>query len=171
MTKFLLGFVFFSLQAGAELMTVPFVDLGKYAGTWYQIARNPVFFENGCVCSRQVLSPNEGGSIGVYNTCNDQTPSGTLEEIRGTAVVDNPGSNSKLTVDFGLPFKGSYWVIGLDEDYRYAVVSEPRKSVLYILSKTPSLESALYDEALSLAQAQVDTSRLTKTLQEGCQYP
>jgi apolipoprotein D and lipocalin family protein len=171
MAKILLGLMLFSVQGIAELMTVPYVDLGKYAGTWYQIARNPVFFENGCVCSRQVLSPNPDGSIGVYNSCNDQTVSGPLEEIRGTAEVDNPGTNSKLTVDFGLPFKGTYWVIGLDSDYRYAVVSEPRKSVLYILSKTPSLDPVLYDEALALAAAQLDTSRLTRTLQEGCQYP
>lgn len=158
------------LAAQAEVKTVDYVDPSRYVGTWYQIARNPVFFENGCVCSRQVLTPTDVG-VSVYNTCNRQTVTGPLLEIRGTATIDDPTSNSRLTVDFGLPKKGQYWIIGLDHDYRFAVVSDSTGDVLYVLSKTPTLSDELYNQAVALAAAQVRVDRLTKTLQEGCSYP
>jgi apolipoprotein D and lipocalin family protein len=160
-----------SLPAAAELKTVPFVDPALYGGTWYQIARNPHPFEVGCVCARQVLTVNGLNDIGVYNSCNKNTPTGPLMEIRGVASVDNPGSNSQLTVDLGLPRKGQYWIIALADDYSWAVVSEPSLQTLYVLSKTPTLPEADYKEAVLQAATQLDTSRLSKTLQEGCSYP
>ncbi len=165
--------IFIATQAvqGAALQTVPYVDPAQYLGTWYQIARNPLFFERGCVCSRQVLSAEASGQIGIYNTCNDQTPTGRLQEILGTAVNDDPATNARFTVDFGLPNKGQYWIIALDPQYRYAVVSDPSLKSLYILSKTPDLAAGLYDEAVKQAAAQVNTSQLQKTLQMGCNYP
>lgn len=160
-----------SLPATAELKTVPYVDPALYGGTWYQIARNPHPFETGCVCARQVLTVNGLNDIGVYNSCNMNTPDGRLMEIRGVASVDNPGSNSQLTVDFGFPRKGQYWIIALADDYSWAVVSEPSLQTLYVLSKTPTLPEAAYQEAVRQAATQLDTSRLSKTSQEGCSYP
>ena len=154
--------------AQSEVKTVEFVELSRYAGTWYQIARNPIIFEWGCECSRQVLTPKDNGLIDVYNTCNFRSPQGYMREIRGTARVVDASSNAKLEVDFGLPWKGDYWVIALDPDYRWAVVTDARKWSLYVLSKTPSLEPELYQEALRQASQQVDTSRLYMTTQEGC---
>lgn len=153
------------------LETVPFVDPTQYLGTWYQIARNPHPFEAGCVCARQVLSLNSPTEISVYNSCNDMTATGPIREIRGTATIDDPATNARLTVDFGLPFKGQYWIVGLDAHYRYAVVSEPSLKTLYVLSKTPTLDPALYDEAVRTAALQLDTSKLQLTPQAGCNYP
>ncbi len=158
-------------QLQDELETVPYVNLGRYVGTWYQIARNPIFFETGCVCSRQVLTPQENGTVSVYNTCNDRTPAGELKEIRGTAEVADPVSNAKLIVDFNLPFKGDYWIIGLDRDYTWAVVSDPKRQVLYVLSKTPTLAEEDYSKAVQSVSKKIDTTKLTKTLQQGCSYP
>ena len=160
-----------SLPAAAELKTVPYVDPALYGGTWYQIARNPHPFETGCVCARQVLTVNALNDIGVYNSCSRNTPDGPLLEIRGVASVDNPGSNSQLSVDFGFPRKGQYWIIALASDYSWAVVSEPSLQTLYVLSKTPTLPEADYAEAVRQAATQLDISRLSKTLQEGCSYP
>lgn len=156
---------------GEGLRTVPFVEVSRYLGAWYQIARNPLPFEQGCVCSRQVLSARPDGRVGVYNSCNNQSASGPLREIRGFAINDDPSSNARFTVDFGLPRLGQYWIIGLDADYRYAVVSDPSKSSLYILSKTPTLTPELYASALAEAAAQVETSSLQMTDQNGCAYP
>ena len=165
-------FALLSQMAFAEMTTVPYVDVNRYLGTWYQIARKPIFFENGCVCSRQVLSLQQDGTIGVYNSCRNETVDGDLRDIRGFATVDNPGENSRLTVDFGLPFKGRYWIIGLDTvNYAYAVVSDPNENTLYILSKTPQLESELYSAAVAAAALVTDTSRLELTTQAGCSYP
>lgn len=168
---FFIAFSFFSKPLQAELITVSYVDVPRYLGSWYQIARNPLTFEGDCACSRQVLSPGEEGKINVYNSCNDKTIDGPIREIRGFATSDDPVSNAKLTVDFNLPFKGKYWIIGLDHDYRYAVVSDPSKASLYILSKTPTLHAELYQKALDEAALQVDTDKLVKTQQVGCSYP
>lgn len=166
------GLMFLSATAwGESLSTVPFVEVSRYLGAWYQIARNPLPFENGCVCSRQVLSARPDGRVGVYNSCNDQSATGPLREIRGFAINDDPATNARFTVDFGLPRLGQYWIIGLDTDYRYAVVSDPSKTSLYILSKTPTLAPDLYAAALAEAAAQVDTSALLLTEQSGCSYP
>lgn len=133
--------------------------------------KKSTFFENGCVCSRQVLTPAEDGRIAVYNSCNNQTLAGPLREIHGFATNDEPASNSKFTVDFNLPKKGAYWIIGLDSKYRYAVVSDPSLTSLYILSKTPTLASDLYQEAVEKAAEQIDVSKLAITEQIGCVYP
>ena len=74
-------------------------------------------------------------------------------------------------MDFGLPQTGQYWVIGLDPHYRFAVVSDPSRRSLYILSKTPALDSRFYNEALRQASQQVSTAGLVMTVQNGCKYP
>jgi apolipoprotein D and lipocalin family protein len=164
--------IFISTSASAaDLQTVPYVDVAQYAGTWYQIARNPLFFEGNCFCARQVLAPLSEGVVSVYNSCNQNSLNGTLQEIRGTATDENPGVNSQFLVDFNLPHKGQYWIIGLASDYRYAVVSDPSQKSLYILSKTPTLSEDDYKTAVGLAAQQMDVSKLVVTQQVGCQYP
>lgn len=161
-----------SFQAkAADLQTVPYVDVQRYVGSWFNIARNPLPFEDGCVCSLQKLSIATDGIVNVTNTCNDKSVDGPARSIVGTATNDDPKTNARFTVDFGLPKKGQYWIIGLDSEYRFAVVSEPTRRALYILSKTPQLAPDLYDEALRLAASQVSTDKLVKTQQAGCKYP
>lgn len=159
----------FSQKSFAQLRTVPYVEVDRYLGTWYQIARNPLIFEGNCICSRQVLSLVTD-RVDVYNSCNEPT-TGELREIRGFATNNDANTNAQFTVDFGLPRKGQYWIIGLDHDYRYAVVSDPSKLSLYILSKTPTLDQELYEEAVAIAAEQLDVSRLVMTPQMGCAYP
>jgi len=159
----------FAQPARAQLRTVPYVEVERYLGTWYQIARNPLIFEGNCICSRQVLSLGQG-RVDVYNSCNEPT-TGALREIRGFATNNDPSSNAQFTVDFGLPQTGQYWIIGLDVDYRFAVVSDPSLRSLYILSKTPALAPELYEEAVALAAEQMDVSKLQLTPQAGCAYP
>jgi apolipoprotein D and lipocalin family protein len=157
--------------ASASIQTVAHVDVSRYATTWYKIAGNPLFFEANCVCAIQKFSPGQNGAVNVTNSCNMTTPAGELRSISGTATSEDPSTNARFSVDFGLPQKGEYWIIGLDSDYRYAVVSDPSEKSLYILSSTPTLDPALYNEALMIAQKQVDTSKLQMTLQTGCTYP
>ncbi len=170
----LLSFFIFGLyfmnSAQAQLQTVPYVELSKYAGTWYQISHKPLIFEGKCICSRQVLSGLEDGTVGVYNTCNDPT-TGELRSISGVATNNDPSTNAQFTVDFGLPHTGQYWIIGLGDNYEYAVVSDPSLLSLYILSKTPQLSPELYAEAVEKAQRQVDVSKLRVTEQRNCEYP
>lgn len=157
--------------ANAELKTVPYVDVSRYLGDWYQISRNLLPFEGDCYCARQRLTLRDDGNVGVYNSCNDGSVNGPVRDISGFATNDDPATNAKFTVDFNLPQKGKYWVIGLADDYSYAIVSDPSMRSLYILSKTPSLSAALYEEAVKKAAEQVDTSKLLPTVHEGCTYP
>ena len=159
--------------ASAQITTVPSIDVTQYLGTWYQAAHNPLAFEGGeCACSQQKLAATATpGMITVFNSCNDKTPTGPVRSISGTATSDDPVSNSKFTVDFGLPKKGEYWIIGVDATYRYAVVTDSRGASLYILSKTTTLDPVLYVEAVALAAKQVDVTKLVLTNQVGCSYP
>jgi apolipoprotein D and lipocalin family protein len=160
----------FSVRAEASIHTVAQVDLGEYAGTWYEIARNPIIFEPSCACARQVLTPAANGAIDVYNSCDNHRVGGKLVEIRGTAKsADSTGA--RLEVSFGFPWKGDYWVIALDSQYRYAVVTDRFGYSLYILSRTPELDPALHEEALQAAKRQVSIKRLKTTPQDGCTYP
>lgn len=154
-----------------EMKSVESVDLSRYAGTWYQIARKPVIFEAGCVCSRQVLTPAADGRIEVYNTCNFRKLDGSVRDISGFASVVEGTGNAQLKVDFGLPWKGDYWIIALDPEYRYAVVSDPARRSLYVLSKTPELSDDLYEQAVASVADQVEVAKLKKTPQAGCTYP
>ena len=155
----------------SSIETVPQVDVAKYIGRWFQIARNPLPFEGDCACSQQTLTPTSTpGTVAVHNSCNDKTPLGPLREIRGTASVID-ATNSKLTVDFGFPRKGEYWIIALGANYEYAVVTDSMGMSLYILSKTPQLDPQLEAEARAAAARQVDTSKLLTTDQHQCSYP
>jgi apolipoprotein D and lipocalin family protein len=163
-----------SSVAKAEIQTVPYVDVAQYLGDWYQIAHIPLIFEGGnCACARQRLTPSSSaGVINVFNSCNTGDASGALRTITGTASDDDKNTNAKFTVSFeGVPFKGSYWIIGIDSMYRYAVVSDKGGDALYILSKTPTLDKNLYDEAVAIGAKQVDISSLAVTDQTNCTYP
>jgi apolipoprotein D and lipocalin family protein len=160
----------FSVLAFANLETVDFVDPARYVGNWYQVAGNPMPFEpKNCECALQSLSLSDRG-IEVLNTCQAGGVGGPVNSIRGVARPED-STNAKLEVDFGLPRKGKYWVIGLDPDYRWAVVSDPSKYSLYILSKTPELPEELFNQALEVAKKQLDLSRLRKNIHTGCSYP
>ncbi|NLI45717.1 MAG: lipocalin family protein [Acidobacteria bacterium] len=123
------------------------VDLTRYAGTWYEIARYPNFFQKQCAggtTATYELRPD--GKITVINRCREQD--GDTSEARGKAWVVDRATNAKLKVQFFWPFSGAYWVIELDPDYRWAVVGHPDRKYLWILSRTPALEPAVYDDIL-----------------------
>lgn len=160
----------FGSRAFGEIKTVDKVDLAKFAGTWYRISANQIIFEPKCACARQVLTPTADGKVAAHNSCNEEFVSGKLTEVRGTAMpVD--ASGSKLAVDFGFPWKGDYWIIALDASYRYAVVTDRFGYSLYVMSRAPTLESELYDEAVLEASSQVNTKNLVMQTQRDCRYP
>lgn len=162
----------FGVSQANELETVASIDAGRFLGRWYQQSRNPLPFEPlDCFCAQQTLGVNADGTISVFNSCNKDSVRGPVLGILGFATIDNPGFNTKFSVDFGFPKKGQYWIIGVDQDYRWAVISEPSKASLYILSKTPVLAPELYQAALASAASQVTTEKLRPTVHESCQYP
>ncbi|MEV0939514.1 lipocalin family protein [Micromonospora wenchangensis] len=130
------------------LTPVADVDVERYAGDWYQVAAIPAIFEIQCyknVTARYDVQPD--GTIGVRNAC--RTIVGTTSTVTGRARSENPPADSALTVSF-LKLGGrwiylggpNYVVIGLDPDYRWAVVGDPDRSSGFVLSREPALTGA-----------------------------
>jgi apolipoprotein D and lipocalin family protein len=158
-----------AVKAAAEtrpLEVVPRVDIGRYLGTWYEIATIPQRFQKGCVGVSAHYSLREDGAIDVFNVCRKGTLDGKEKSIRGKAWIVDRTTNAKLKVRFFWPFTGAYWVIELDRDYQWAVVGHPDRTYYWILSRTPQMDAGLYDELIRRAAAKgYDTSKIKKTLQ------
>jgi apolipoprotein D and lipocalin family protein len=148
------------------LETVPRVDLQRYLGTWYEIATIPQSFQRGCVGTTATYSLRDDGVINVVNRCRIGTLAGEEKVATGRARVVDKSSNSKLEVSFFGPFWGEYWIIELEPDYRYAVVGHPSRDSLWILSRTPTMDEAQYDQIVSrLKGAGYAVERLVRTPQ------
>ena len=153
-------------QVEPPLKVVSFVDLKRYMGTWYEIARYPHRFQEGCVGSSANYSLRDDGKVNVLNQCYKGNLDGKLIKAHGKAWVVDPATNAKLKVSFFWPFSGHYWIIDLGENYEYAVVGHPDRSYLWILSRTPEMDDQLYNDIVGKLQMQsYDTSKLIRTLQ------
>ena len=141
------------------LPTVEKVELDKYLGVWYEVARKPMFFERKCAFNvTATYTLNENGNIVVDNKCADQD--GDLQQSLGEAFVVNAPFNSKLKVSFlhegvrWIPVgRGDYWILKLDEDYQTVLVGEPRRKYLWVLSSIPNPKKAIIHEYLNYAKS------------------
>ncbi len=149
----------------ASLQTTSFVDLGRYVGTWYEIARFPNRFQRNCIGDVTAeYTRRSDGKIAVVNTC--KKSNGALSQARGTAKIADSATNSKLKVTFFWPFYGDYWILDFAPDYSYAIIGEPKRKYLWILSRTPIMDSALYEKLLQrIAAMGYDPKKLVKTPQ------
>ena len=116
------------------------VDLDRYAGKWYEIARFPNWFEEGCagVTAEYAIRPD--GRVDVVNTCREGGLDGPVEVATGIARATDD-TNAKLAVKFvqWLPFEGDYWVLHLDADYQTVAVGNPGGTTGWILARTPEI--------------------------------
>jgi apolipoprotein D and lipocalin family protein len=151
----------------APLEVVPEVELDRYLGRWYEIASFPHRFQKGCVATTATYTQKSDSEIRVENACRDGSFDGELRQIEGVAWVTDPASsNAKLRVQFFWPFSGDYWIIERDPNYRYAVVGHPSRDYLWILSRTPTIDSAIYQDLLERIEDHgFDPARLRLTPQ------
>jgi apolipoprotein D and lipocalin family protein len=150
------------------LEVVGSVDLDRYLGTWYEIASYPAWFQRGCTAVTAQYSRPDDGYIRVVNSCRKGSLDGRLKQATGRAKVVDHTTNAKLKVSFFGPFWGDYWILDLDPEYRWAVVGVPSRKYLWILSRTPVMDNALYQEIVSRLHAKgYDKERLVRTLQPG----
>jgi apolipoprotein D and lipocalin family protein len=156
--------------SGASLATVPKVDLDRYAGRWYELARMPNWFQRNCaadVTAEYARQPD--GNVSVVNSC--RRADGAVDRVEGTARIVDPATNAKLEVAFApealrwIPAVwGNYWVIELAPDYRYAIVGEPSRTYLWVLSRTPTLDDATWTSIdARIAAAGYDRAKVTRT--------
>jgi apolipoprotein D and lipocalin family protein len=169
--------LFAALMAKAErkerepLRVVPSVDLPRYAGLWYEVARLPNRFEEKCAGDVTAeYTPLEGGRLKVVNRCRKRD--GEMTGAAGEAKpADRKGANSRLKVRFApaflsfLPFVwGDYQIIALAADYSYAVVGAPDRKYLWVLSRNPRMDEPTYLRLLEEARSQgFDVGRMIRT--------
>lgn len=143
--------------------TVGRVDLERYMGKWYEIASFPAWFQRDCFCTTADYELR-GDYVSVKNSCRRGSPEGDIDVATARASAVPGTNNSRLEVQFLWPFKGDYWIIALDDNYRYAMVGHPSKEYLWILSRTPSMPDSLYQHLVEVAHAKgYETFRLRKT--------
>ncbi|MBN2206524.1 MAG: lipocalin family protein [Candidatus Aminicenantes bacterium] len=153
------------------LATVPYVDLDRYMGKWYEIAAFPQRFQKGCHCSTAEYEMTDKGYVRVVNACRKDGPQGKLKVAKGKAFVVEGSGSAKLRVQFFWPFRGDYWIIDLAEDYSYAVVGEQSRQYLWILARAPVMDEVLYQEILARVKDMgFDIGRLKRT-DQSCHTP
>jgi apolipoprotein D and lipocalin family protein len=154
-------------KADLDPTTVDKVDLKRYQGTWYELARLPMFFQRNCAQSEAHYQLKPDGNVAVLNRC--RTAEGKWEEANGTASPQVPGKTDKLWVEFDNWFsrllpgvaKGDYWVLYIGDGYKTALVGNPDRKYLWLLSRTPTVSEHTREELLAKAQQQgYDTTRL-----------
>jgi apolipoprotein D and lipocalin family protein len=154
------------------LQTIARLDVGRYLGTWYEIAKYPNRFQRQCVADTSALYRlRDDGQLDVINRC--RQANGEVAEAVGRARQDGPADLPKLKVRFApawlswLPMVwGNYWVIDLDPGYQLVAVSEPSREYLWVLSRTPTVEAGTYQALLNrLREKGFDLGRLEKTAQ------
>jgi apolipoprotein D and lipocalin family protein len=160
-------------QGDQSVKTIASLDVPRYLGTWYEIAKFPNWFQKKCVSNtKAVYSAKPDGNLRVLNSC--KTASGETSEAEGLARQIGAKDSPKLEVRFApewlsfLPLVwGDYWVIDLDSQYQVAAVSDPRREYLWVLSRTPQIDPKVYADLLQrLKQQQFDIQKLELTSQK-----
>lgn len=155
-----------------EVQTVSSVDLKRYAGKWFEIARYPSKFQKNCVGNTTATyTARTDGKIAVVNRC--VMKDGAVGNAAGEAKITDTASNAKFEMNFPTQFKSflssdwdNYWIVDLDENYQYAAVADPKRNNLWILSRTPELKDAVYQNILRrVEKLGFNPGKLSKTPQ------
>jgi apolipoprotein D and lipocalin family protein len=156
-------------RSNAPLETVPNVDLDRYMGKWYEIASIPQRFTKGCHCTTAEYRLNAAeGYVDVYNSCRKDSRQGKISDVNGKAFPVEGSNNSKLKVQFFWPFKGDYWILELDPDYRYVMVGSPDRESLWFLSRTPNMDDATYARLEQMANVKGFPVEQLQMMDQGC---
>lgn len=139
--------------SAAPVNAITSLDVPSYMGTWYQVAWFPNRFQKQCVSDTSAsYRQRPDGNVEVLNRC--KTADGKFDEAKGLARPAGSKLEGKLLkpaqleVSFlpaalrWLPIWGNYWVLQLADDGRYAVIGEPSREYLWVLSRSPQLASA-----------------------------
>ena len=142
--------------AAQPVTSVPQLDIQRYAGQWYEIAHLPMRYQKDCIGDITANYSLRGDkTIGVRNTCRTREGTDVAEGI-ARPVAGHP---ARLEVSFApgwlswVPFVwADYWVIAVDPDYQWAMVGEPDRDYLWILSRSPSMSRVRFEELKVRAQ-------------------
>jgi apolipoprotein D and lipocalin family protein len=160
---------FFSCKSVQNLSTVGQVDVEKYAGKWYEIARLPNSFEKGLKCVTANYTLKDKGKIEVLNQGYSIKKEGKLSRAKGLAWVPDLEFPGRLKVSFFRPFSGDYYIITLDPEYKYALVGDPSRKYLWVLSRSSYMEDTIYSELLEIARVNGFKTDQVIKVEQDCQ--
>ncbi|RBQ32104.1 hypothetical protein CRU92_04860 [Arcobacter sp. FW59] len=149
----------------SDLKTVNSVDLQRYIGSWYEIARYEHYFQKDCKNVKANYTLRDDNKINVVNSCTKITTNEYKEAKAIAYSIDD--TNSKLKVSFFRPFYADYWILELDEDYKYAIIGTPSKEYLWIISREKYMNDEILNKLLQkITILGFDKSKLIYTIQE-----
>jgi apolipoprotein D and lipocalin family protein len=160
-----LAFSLFACNAEPPLRVAPHVDLSRFAGKWYEIARLPRLTQTDCHGTTAFYTQNSDGSLTFVNQCNVGAQAGPVKTVSMSASVPDTTVPAKLTLDIA-GVAGDYWILEVDSNYQYAVVGHPSRLYFWILSRAPTLDTTTVQGIVSRAQSDhFDMSQLEYTPQ------
>ena len=142
-----------SCSSYEPLPLVSELDLERYQGTWYEIARLPNRFEKNLVGVTAQYTLLENGKIRVENQGYDKDNPNKISRVVGKAKRPNPEEPASLKVSFFGPFYAPYQVIALDDDYQYALVGTPSRKYLWVLCREAEIQEYIYKKLMNKAKA------------------
>jgi apolipoprotein D and lipocalin family protein len=153
--------MFSSAQSQKSPAVVSSVDLNRYKGLWYEIARLPNFFERKLKCTSATYTLREDGRITVLNKGYYLSDPKKSTSSKGVAWIPDKKYPAKLKVQFFWPFSGDYWILYLDKEYRYVLVGDPSAKYLWILAREKQMDDSTYN---MLLQKAIDNGYDVKTI-------
>jgi apolipoprotein D and lipocalin family protein len=145
------------------------VDLNRYKGTWFEIARLPIYFEKKLKCVSATYTLRDDGKITVLNKGFYITDPKKSASSSGVAWIPDKNSPAKLKVQFFWPFSGNYWILHLEKDYRYVLVGDPSYKYLWILAREKEMDEITYSMLLQLAVDQGYDVKPIIRVEQNCQ--
>jgi apolipoprotein D and lipocalin family protein len=141
------------------------VDLSRFQGKWYEIARLPRTTQTDCHGTTAFYKQGSDGTLAFVNQCNVGGASGPLKTVSMSAKVPDQAVPAKLALDVG-GYTGDYWILEVGPNYEYAVVGHPSRLYFWILSRTPTLDPTTVQSVLDRAQSNhFDTTQIQYTPQ------
>ncbi|MGB0497346.1 MAG: lipocalin family protein [Rubricella sp.] len=151
-------------DTSVSIEPVETVDLDRYAGRWYEIARYPNWFEEGCVGVTADYALRDDSRIDVTNTCRRGTLDGEVDSAQGIARVVEGGALEVTFTPWLIFVWGDYWIIHLEPDYSLAVIGSPSGRTGWILARDPQPDP----DALARGQAALEAAGYSL---DGLEYP
>ena len=148
------------------MKTVDYVDLDRFMGSWYVIANIPTFLEKGAHNAVETYRLNDDGSIATNFTYRKGAFDGKLKEYNPKGFILDENTNARWGMRFVWPIKADYRIVYLDDDYSQTVIGRQDRDYVWIMTRTPTISEADYDELVTFVEALgYDTSKLQRVPQ------
>lgn len=164
--KYYIFILLSTLLLSKSPLPVPYVDIKKFSGLWYEVARTYNSYQKDCVGSSVEYALQEDNTYKVFNRCFKNVIGGELIEYKGDAESVNGRSMSKLDITYFFIFSKEYRVIHLEKDYSAAVVADKEMDQVWIMSKKPTLHKQKFNNILTKLDKNMDLERLIYTPQD-----